>query len=73
MNKRVDLRVCVDGVPVPLPPKVATMVLAVVDQRDTIRAQSAGTVMLDYHQAEVTISLLRRSLRVVGRRLEEWG
>lgn len=73
MPKGVDLRVCVDGVQVPLPAPVAAMVLAVVDLRETIRAQTAGTVMLDYRQAEVTLSLLRRHVRVAGRRLEEWG
>jgi hypothetical protein len=69
VSQQIDIRVTIDGVPVPLPVAVATMVLAVVDHREAIHKQGTGCVLLDYHHEGVGIDLLRRNYKAKARRL----
>jgi len=67
---QVDIRVTIDGTPIPLPPQIAEMVLAVVDHRENIFKMGAGMVLLEYSaHHEILIKLLRLQSKAKARSL----
>ena len=69
MTTRVDLRLLLDGHPIPLCPEAATMVLTVADHQEIIRKQGAGQVLITYNGTDQTISLLKLTFRAKARPL----
>ena len=69
MTPHIDLRLLIDGAPMPLPPEVATMILALVDHREIIRKYGAGSITLTYNGTDQTIALSKLIFRAKVRTL----
>ncbi len=69
MSNRVDIRISVDGVPVPLSLQIAKMIFSLVEHRENIHRLGNCSVVHDVYDNEVAIKLLRMNLKAKARNM----
>lgn len=71
MSNGPDIRVLMNGKPVPLPTEVEIMIRALVERRDIVHKQGGGLVFLDYFDGTVHIKILRQTYSSTMKQLDK--